>query len=73
MSPCDPGETGESRSGQKEMTMEHTYDLVNLDTGQVEERQPLSVPRAEELNEDYRSLGVRLRWVMQFPPAREVD
>ena len=51
--------------------MEHTYDLVNLDTGQVEERQPLSVARAGELNEDYRSLGVKLRWVMQFPPAPE--
>jgi hypothetical protein len=58
-------------SGQKEITMEHTYDLVNLDTGQVEERQPLSVARAGELNEDYRSLGVKLRWVMQFPPAPE--
>ncbi len=51
--------------------MEHTYDLVDLNTGQVEERQPLSVARAGELNEDYRSLGVKLRWVMQFPPAPE--
>lgn len=51
--------------------MEHTYDLVDLDTGQVEARQPMSVPRAEELNEDYRELGAKLRWVMQFPPAPE--
>jgi hypothetical protein len=51
--------------------MEHTYDLVDLNTGQVEARQPLSVARAGELNEDYRSLGVKLRWVMQFPPAPE--
>ena len=52
---------------------QHTYDLVNLDIGQVAARQPLSVPRANELNADYRANGEKLRWVLQFPPAPESE